>query len=148
MHTLPGRHFLDVAPHRADCAPDRAIRWPAAEDVELLYDVASQVRGKCLCALGEFSIEAVVSGIERFHSDFEVADVEPQEPPLATSGLRTTMAKMVTLTIDGIQVEVPEGTVVVDAAKKAGVDIPVFCYHPKMEPVGCAACAWWRLAAR
>jgi NADH-quinone oxidoreductase subunit G len=51
------------------------------------------------------------------------------------------MAKMVTLTIDGIQVDVPEGTLVVDAAKKAGVDVPVFCYHPKMEPVGmCRMC--------
>jgi NADH-quinone oxidoreductase subunit G len=51
------------------------------------------------------------------------------------------MAKLVTLTIDGIQVEAPDGTVVVDAAKRAGVDIPVFCYHPKMEPVGmCRMC--------
>jgi NADH-quinone oxidoreductase subunit G len=51
------------------------------------------------------------------------------------------MAKLVTLTIDGIRVEVPEGTLIVDAAKKAGVDIPVFCYHPKMEPVGmCRMC--------
>jgi NADH-quinone oxidoreductase subunit F len=41
------------------------------EDVELLYDVASQIRGKCLCALGEFSIEAVASGIERFRGDFD-----------------------------------------------------------------------------
>ncbi len=31
------------------------------------------------------------------------------------------MAKMVSLTIDGVRVEVPEGTVLVDAAKKAGV---------------------------
>jgi len=48
------------------------------EDVELLYDVASQIRGKCLCALGEFSIEAVLSGIERFRSDFDVAVGEVQ----------------------------------------------------------------------
>jgi NADH-quinone oxidoreductase subunit F len=41
------------------------------EDVELLYDVAGQIRGKCLCALGEFSIEAVASGIDRFRSDFD-----------------------------------------------------------------------------
>jgi len=40
------------------------------EDVTLLYDVASQMKGKCLCALGEFSIEAVMSGIERFKEDF------------------------------------------------------------------------------
>ncbi|MBE9524825.1 MAG: NADH-quinone oxidoreductase subunit NuoG [Chloroflexi bacterium] len=51
------------------------------------------------------------------------------------------MAKEVTLTIDGQQVTVPAGTIVVDAAKKIGIDIPVFCYHPKMEPVGmCRMC--------
>ncbi len=52
-----------------------------------------------------------------------------------------TETKLVSLTIDGVQVQVPPGTLVVDAAKKAGVDIPVFCYHPKMEPVGmCRMC--------
>lgn len=42
------------------------------EDVTLLYEVASQIKGKCLCALGEFSIEAVLSGIDRFPNDFKV----------------------------------------------------------------------------
>jgi NADH-quinone oxidoreductase subunit F len=42
-------------------------------DVELLHEVASQMKGKCLCALGEFSIEAPISGIERFPADFEAA---------------------------------------------------------------------------
>ena len=51
------------------------------------------------------------------------------------------MAKTVTLTVDNVKVSVPEGTLVVDAAKRAGIDIPVFCYHPKMEPVGmCRQC--------
>jgi NADH-quinone oxidoreductase subunit G len=51
------------------------------------------------------------------------------------------MAKMVNLTIDGTAVSVPEGMLVVDAARKTGIDIPVFCYHPKMEPVGmCRMC--------
>ena len=40
------------------------------EDVLLLKDVAGQIKGKCLCALGEFSIEAVLSGIDRFPQDF------------------------------------------------------------------------------
>ncbi|MDH3943850.1 MAG: NADH-quinone oxidoreductase subunit NuoG, partial [Anaerolineae bacterium] len=49
--------------------------------------------------------------------------------------------KLVTLTIDGQQVSVPEGTMVVDAAKLVDIDIPVFCYHPKMDPVGmCRMC--------
>jgi NADH-quinone oxidoreductase subunit F len=43
----------------------------SSEDVQLLYDVASQIRGKCLCALGEFSLEAVLSGIDRFKDDFD-----------------------------------------------------------------------------
>ena len=43
---------------------------PSAEEVELLKSVANQIKGKCLCALGEFSIEAVLSGIERFPEDF------------------------------------------------------------------------------
>ncbi|MBW8010770.1 MAG: NADH-quinone oxidoreductase subunit NuoG [Chloroflexi bacterium] len=48
---------------------------------------------------------------------------------------------MVTLTIDDHTMSVPEGTLVVDAARSIGLDIPVFCYHPKMEPVGmCRMC--------
>jgi NADH-quinone oxidoreductase subunit G len=51
------------------------------------------------------------------------------------------MGKLISLEIDGNRVQVPEGTLVVDAAKRAGVNIPVFCYHPKMEPVGmCRMC--------
>jgi len=40
------------------------------DDVDLLYDVANQIKGKCFCALGEFSTESVLSGIERFRDDF------------------------------------------------------------------------------
>lgn len=51
------------------------------------------------------------------------------------------MAKMITLTIDGHTATVPEGTTVVDAGRTVGVNIPVFCYHPKLEPVGmCRMC--------
>jgi NADH-quinone oxidoreductase subunit F len=45
-------------------------------DVLLLQDVANQIKGKCLCALGEFSIEAVLTGIERFPADFEAVTVK------------------------------------------------------------------------
>jgi len=51
------------------------------------------------------------------------------------------MSKLVTLSINGITAVVPEGTTVVDAAKSVGIDIPVFCHHPKLEPVGmCRMC--------
>jgi NADH-quinone oxidoreductase subunit F len=41
------------------------------EDVILLEDVAKNIKGKCFCALGEFSIEAVLSSVERFPDDFK-----------------------------------------------------------------------------
>jgi len=49
---------------------------------------------------------------------------------------------LVTITIDGVEYEMPQGSNLVDAAKwHADNDIPVFCYHPKMEPVGmCRMC--------
>jgi NADH-quinone oxidoreductase subunit F len=46
-------------------------------DVQLLQSVASQIKGKCLCALGEFSIEAPLSSIERFPADFEAVTNKP-----------------------------------------------------------------------
>ncbi len=42
-------------------------------DVDLLLNVAKQMQNKCLCALGEFSTMAVVTGIERFPQDFKKA---------------------------------------------------------------------------
>lgn len=51
------------------------------------------------------------------------------------------MAKTINLMIDDQPVSVPAGTLIVDAAKIIGNDIPVFCYHPKMDPVGmCRMC--------
>ena len=47
----------------------------------------------------------------------------------------------VTLTIDGTEVTVPKGTLVLHAAQKLGIDVPIFCYHNKMDPLGaCRMC--------
>lgn len=51
------------------------------------------------------------------------------------------MPDQVALTIDDIKVTVPAGTLVVDAAKTAGIEIPIFCSHPKLDPLGaCRMC--------
>mgnify|MGYP003800495631 CR=1 FL=1 len=48
---------------------------------------------------------------------------------------------MVTLTIDGIQVEVPDGTTVLEAAEKVGIKVPRLCHHPSLKPYGgCRLC--------
>jgi len=47
----------------------------------------------------------------------------------------------VSVTIDGIQVDVPKGTLVIRAAEQIGVQIPRFCDHPLLAPVGaCRQC--------
>src|SRR5512135_3474867 len=51
------------------------------------------------------------------------------------------MAKDINVIINDMPITVPEGTLVVNAAKMLEIVIPVFCYHPKMEPVGmCRQC--------
>ena len=48
---------------------------------------------------------------------------------------------LVTLTIDGIEVSVPKDTLVIRAAEQIGVQVPRFCDHPLLEPVGaCRQC--------
>lgn len=63
--------------HISDRISSGEASW---EDVELLNNVALNIQGKCLCALGEFATMAVVSGIERFKADFEqqVSHIEPE----------------------------------------------------------------------
>src|SRR5262245_37120932 len=47
----------------------------------------------------------------------------------------------VTVTIDGVEVTVPKGTLVIRAAELIGVAIPRFCDHPLLDPVGaCRQC--------
>ena len=49
--------------------------------------------------------------------------------------------ELVTLTIDGYQVSVPKGTLVIRAAEQLGIEIPRFCDHPLLDPVGaCRQC--------
>jgi NADH-quinone oxidoreductase subunit G len=51
-------------------------------------------------------------------------------------------ARIITFTIDGREVTAPENSMLVDAAKHGDVEIPVFCYEPKLgQPVGaCRMC--------
>src|SRR5215510_1435683 len=49
--------------------------------------------------------------------------------------------EMVTVTIDGADVSVPKGTLVIRAAELIGIQIPRFCDHPLLDPVGaCRQC--------
>ncbi|MGH8775393.1 MAG: NADH-quinone oxidoreductase subunit G [Jiangellaceae bacterium] len=60
------------------------------------------------------------------------------QPP---TGAVEATRKLVTLTIDGFEVSVPEGTLLIRAAEVLGIQIPRFCDHPLLDPVGaCRQC--------
>src|SRR5262249_16744357 len=52
-----------------------------------------------------------------------------------------TITDPVTITVDGKEVDVQRGELLIDACERNGTYIPRFCYHPRMEPVGmCRMC--------
>ena len=49
--------------------------------------------------------------------------------------------ELITVVIDGFEVSVPKGTLIIRAAEKLGIQIPRFCDHPLLDPVGaCRQC--------
>ncbi|MBI1945519.1 MAG: (2Fe-2S)-binding protein [Deltaproteobacteria bacterium] len=69
-------------------------------------------------------------------------DVPPAAPAAAPAAAPSTApSDVVTLTINGVRVTAKKGMLLIEAAKLAGVDIPVFCYHDRLKPVGaCRMC--------
>jgi NADH-quinone oxidoreductase subunit G len=55
--------------------------------------------------------------------------------------VQPTKTDTVTVTIDGYQIDVPKGTLVIRAAETIGITIPRFCDHPLLDPIGaCRQC--------
>ncbi|MFD8909965.1 NADH-quinone oxidoreductase subunit G [Streptomyces sp. NPDC059575] len=61
--------------------------------------------------------------------------------PTGGGGAAIPPEDLVTLTIDGIELSVPKGTLVIRAAEQLGIEIPRFCDHPLLAPAGaCRQC--------
>jgi len=48
--------------------------------------------------------------------------------------------ELVTIEINGIELQVPKGEMIIESAKRIGVDIPFFCYHPRLGKEQAANC--------
>ena len=60
---------------------------------------------------------------------------------MTTTDQTAETVQTVTLTIDGLSVTVPKGTLIIRAAEQVGINIPRFCDHPLLDPVGaCRQC--------
>lgn len=54
--------------------------------------------------------------------------------------LNPLSSERVNITIDGVSLSVPKGENVIEAALNAGIDIPYFCYHPRLSKGDAANC--------
>jgi NADH-quinone oxidoreductase subunit G len=62
-------------------------------------------------------------------------------PSAETGKVAAAGQDLVTVSIDGVELQVPKGTLVIRAAELMGVQIPRFCDHPLLDPVGaCRQC--------
>ena len=135
-------------------------------DLEIMASVQDHIIGNCLCVLGDAMAMPIGSMIVKFRDEFE-AHIESRRlqalghrgrgmtRAAASGALRARSAaeaieaamprpeqNIITFTIDGREVRAPENAMLVDAAKHGDVEIPVFCYEPKLgQPVGaCRMC--------
>jgi hypothetical protein len=123
------------------------------EDIATLLDTCDNIFGRSFCALGDGATSPIVSGVQLFREEFLAHITQrgcPFDPVASTvfapRGPRVTVTSpstadtvptdLVTLVIDGFEVAVPKGTLVIRAAELLGIQIPRFCDHPLLDPVG------------
>ena len=122
-------------------------------DLDIMASVQEQIIGNCLCVLGDAMAMPIGSMVEKFRDEFEahieaararndalVGDERAARAACCPGSGRLAMPRpeqrMVTFSIDGREVSAPENTMLVDAAKYGDVEIPVFCYEPKLGAAG------------
>ena len=123
-------------------------------DLDLLLQIAGQMgNGMTICVFADAAIAPVLSGITKFREEFEAyiakstkpefelpasADITAAVADRTAAGIHSLMAKV---TVDGKVVEVPNDANALEACRAAGVEVPHFCYHPRLSIVGqCRMC--------
>ena len=155
MHAVPDRFGARHGGDRSNPG-----RRSVDANIALLRDLCETMKFGSLCALGGFIPYPVMSALEHFPEDFavrrsrlrEVGAKRPGEPRMTPRFLQarrrlrtmplihetdygTPQAATVTLTIDGQDVTVPEGTSVMRAAMLAGIKVPKLCATNSLDGV-------------
>ena len=95
------------------------------DDLDTILDVAKRGAGTTICAFYDGAVGPYISYIEKFRAEFEAL-------------VQQVMPK---LTIDGKEIEVAAGTNLIEAARRLGIEVPHYCYHPGLSIAGqCRLC--------
>ena len=119
---------------------ERMVKGNASvEEIDMLLDVTFEIEGHTICALGDAAAWPVQGLIRHFRPGDGAAYRGISRRRRAARRVRTSA--MPKLTIDGIAVEVPPGTTVLQACQQAGVEVPHFCFHERLAIAGnCRMC--------
>ena len=131
MLALPRRNRLGSSHH----APHLPTGEGRLQDLDDLLAIARDMEGKTICVFADAAAWPVQSYITKFRAEFEEHIRTGQMRPAQRGG------GMPNLTIDGRQIDSPDGTTVIQAAEKLGIFIPRYCYHPGLSIAGnCRIC--------
>ena len=114
-------------------------------DLDIIASVQENIIGNCLCVLGDSMAMPVGAMVKKFRDEFEEA-IDGDGVRRATGAGRVTRRDAQSAgsrsSSTASRSRPTEGEMLVDAAKGGDVEIPVFCYEPKLgEPVGaCRMC--------
>ena len=119
-------------------------------DLDIISSVQENIMGHCLCVLGDSMAMPVGAMVRKFRDEFEAVMAKRRrhrphvvvDAPAETWERRREREARGDLIIDGREVSATEGEMLHDAAREGDVEIPVFCYEPKLgAPVGaCRMC--------
>ena len=149
---------------RRSCEQDRGRATATQADLDLLLDVCDRILGKCLCPLGDAAAMPVASYIDKFRDEFQrtstrrLPDSAASRRSRACSPRSTSTRTHPVAEVAGVSADAsrdssrsrsttarsrsPKGTGLVETAAAAGIEIPVFCYEPRLGPAvgACRMC--------
>ena len=122
------------------CSTASSTGGAKPSDVDLLLNISGNMMGTTICALSDAAAMPARAFVTKYRAEFEqhaalgrcplrAPDGAPRRAPCPR--LRSTAAK----------IEVPDGTTVIQAAERLGIEIPHYCWHPGLTIAGnCRMC--------
>ena len=119
-----------------------STRGSVRDELVLISDVGQGMRDASICGLGQTAYAVVESAIQRLGLFGDKAESVPAAPArAATPPAAATKADTVVLSIDGRDVTADRSDTILDACRKAGLEIPTLCYLETLTPVNaCRLC--------
>ena len=110
----------------------------------MLLDVASQVEGHTICALGDAAAWPIQGLFRHFRHEIEdrITSYRAGKPHVQGATLDGGgVSRMPIAKVNGVEVEFEPGMTVLQVAELAGEEIPRFCYHERLSIAGnCRMC--------